>query len=188
MGLNNSLNANYSYLAYNYIQGQSTDTSTVLFIDGASGKVKLPLEQGFGIGFKKSERINAVADFALTNWQKFEYPNFVNDFKNSYRVAAGINYVPEKYATGNNAFFKRINYRCGFSYQSGYINVQNSTIPVYAASLGLGIPVGIGRVSSMVNICAQYGQTGGKLLKENFWRINLGFTFSDRWFQKFRYD
>lgn len=106
-------------------------------------------------------------------------------------MALGGNFVPEKFASGSNAFLKRINYRAGVSYQSGYINVRNSVIPTAAISVGIGIPVGVGRVSSMVNVSAQYGQTGfgsQSLLKENFWRIHFGFTFSDRWFQKFRYD
>jgi hypothetical protein len=56
---------------------------------------------------------------------------------------------------------------------------------------GVGLPVGIGQASSMVNVAVQYGQMGSlsnNLVKENYWRINFGFTFSDRWFQKFRYD
>lgn len=193
MNLNNALNANYSYIAYNYLTSGSTVTrlDTILFINSRSEKVRLPMEQGFGIGFKKGERINVVADFALSNWQKVQYPNLVNDFKNSYRVALGGNFVPEKYASGNNAFVKRMNYRAGLSYQSGHITVKNATVPTAAASLGLGIPVGMGRLSSMINVSVQYGKTGfgnKELIQENFWRIYFGFTFSDRWFQKFRYD
>jgi hypothetical protein len=43
----------------------------------------------------------------------------------------------------------------------------------------------------MVYLGAQYGQMGttaNNLVKENYWRINFGFTFCDRWFQKYRYD
>jgi hypothetical protein len=53
----------------------------------------------------------------------------------------------------------------------------------------LGLPVGIGRLSSMVNISVQVGQSGttaNNLVKENYLRFNFGFTFSDRWFQKYR--
>ncbi|MBL7932056.1 MAG: hypothetical protein JNL60_09140, partial [Bacteroidia bacterium] len=103
----------------------------------------------------------------------------------------GINYVPEKYAAGTNAFIKKINYRLGVSYQTGYILVNNLSVSDYYVSAGVGLPVGIGRLSSMVNISAQYGVMGttdANSLKQNYWRINFGFTFCDRWFQKFRYD
>jgi hypothetical protein len=69
--------------------------------------------------------------------------------------------------------------------------LQNSMITNYFISAGFGLPVGIGRLSSMVNMAVQYGVTGSSnpsLLKENYWRINFGFTFCDRWFQKFKYD
>ncbi len=194
MALNNSLKINHDATVYNYIVnglGAEIARDTVLYNVDQSGKITLPLEQGFGIGFKKGERINAVADFAITNWSQFNFSQNPSSLKDNYRVAVGVNFVPEKYAAGNGAFFKKLNYRLGANYQTGYIDVSSTLITSYALTAGVGFPVGIGRLSSMVNISAQYGQMGtvtNNLLKENFWKINFGFTFSDRWFQKFRYD
>ena len=86
---------------------------------------------------------------------------------------------------------RRLNYRLGASYQTSYLYLKNTQLSDYFVSAGLGIPVGIGRLSSMVNVSAQYGVMGSAnadLIKQNYWRINFGFTFCDRWFQKFRYD
>jgi hypothetical protein len=194
MALNNTLKVNYDATVYNYILngfGQEIIRDTVLMHSTQSGKITLPLEQGFGIGFKKGERINAVADFAITNWSKFYFLDNLSGLKDNYRVAVGVNYVPEKYAAGNGAFFRKLNYRIGANYQTGYININNTIISNYAVTAGVGFPVGFGRLSSMVNISAQYGQMGttkNNLIKENYWKINFGFSFSDRWFQKFRYD
>ena len=194
MALNNSLNINYSSTIYNYIlsgTGSEIIRDTVQYNNSQNGKITLPLEQGFGIGFKKGERINAVADFAITNWQNFKFIENVGDLKKNYRIAAGVNFVPEKYAAGSNAFVRRINYRLGVSYQTGFIDLKNTLISNYSISAGLGFPVGIGRLSSMVNLSAQFGQMGtsaNNLTKENYIRFVFGFTFSDRWFQKFRYD
>ncbi len=193
-GLNNGMKATYNTSVFNYIingSGQEILRDTVLYKADQTSTIRLPLEQGFGIGFKKGERLNLVADFALTNWQDFKYLDAGDNFKNNYRVALGANYVPEKYAAGRGAFARRINYRLGFSYQTGYLYVKNSLVSDYFVSAGLGIPVGIGRLSSMVNVSAQYGVMGStnpELIKQNYWRINFGFTFCDRWFQKFRYD
>src|SRR5690606_836015 len=96
---------NNSVLNYDLTSGgQEIVRDTVLYITNHRTKLALPLEQGFGLGFKKGEKINLVADFALTNWQNFKTFNEVNNFKNNYRVSAGVNYVPEKYAAGSNAF------------------------------------------------------------------------------------
>ncbi|MDI1355313.1 MAG: hypothetical protein PSX36_10360 [bacterium] len=192
--ITNPIYGTYSSATYNYVLnvlGQELIRDTAALSINTRGMVQLPFEQGFGLGFKKGERINLVADFAITNWQNFKYLDEVNNLVKNYRMALGVNFVPEKYAAGSGAFVRRVNYRLGVSYQTGYIQLQNTMITNYFVSAGVGLPVGIGRLSSMVNIAVQYGVTGSSdpsLLKENFWRINFGFTFCDRWFQKFRYD
>ncbi len=195
IGLNNSLKATYSSAAYNYILngfGQEVLRDTVFYNGNKKNQITLPVEQGIGIGIKKGERINAVADFAITNWQRFKFLDNVNSYKNNYRIALGVNFVPEKYAAGNGAFIKRVSYRFGVNYNTGYIQLNNNVlVNSYAVTAGVGLPVGVGRLSSMVNISLQYGKMGpsdNSSVKENFWRINFGFTFCDRWFQKFRYD
>jgi hypothetical protein len=193
MALNNSLKANYNTFIYNYTtqQGIESIRDTVLFQTDKQGDITLPLEQGFGIGFKKGERLNIVADFAVTNWQDFKYLDAINEFKNNTRVSVGASFLPEKYAVGNLSYFRRIIYRMGASYQSGYIDIKKTLLADYSITAGIGLPVGIGRSSSMVNISTQYGQMGtsvNNLVKDNYWRINIGFTFCDRWFQKFKYD
>lgn len=192
--LTNPLKVSYNAAVYNYIlngAGQEILRDTALYLPNQKNTIRLPLEQGFGVGMKKGEKLNVVADFAITKWSRFKYLNDVNTFKDNYRVAIGANYVPEKYAAGRGAFARKVNYRIGASYQSGYINVKNSLVSDYSISVGIGLPVGIGRLSSMVNVSAQYGVMGTNdptLIKQNYWRINFGFTYCDRWFQKFRYD
>lgn len=193
INLNNSLNTVYSAVAYNYrvSNGSEFIVDTVFYTQDSPASVTLPLEQGFGLGFKKGERLHLTADYAITNWQDFKYLDNVSNLVQNQRIALGAYFVPEKYAMGNGSYFKRINYRLGFSYQTGYIRLQNTNISNYFISAGVGLPVGVGRLSSMIHLSAQYGVTGTKnngLIKENYWRINLGFTFSDKWFQKYRYD
>ncbi len=115
----------------------------------------------------------------------------VVDLKQNQRFSIGAYFVPEKYAVGSGSFFKRVNYRMGLNYQTGYVEVNNTLIKSYALSAGVGLPVGVGRLSSMVHLGAQFGKMGtteNGLIMENFWRLNVGFTFSDKWFQKYRYD
>jgi hypothetical protein len=194
MSLNNSLKVNYDATVYNYILngfGQEITRDTVIANHNQKGTVTLPLEQGLGIGFKKGERINIVSDFAITNWQDFKFLDNPNSLINNYRVALGANYVPEKFAAGSGAYFRRMNYRFGVNYNTGFIKLENTPISSYAITAGVGLPVGISQLTSMVNVSVAYGQVGtlnNNLIKDNFWRVSFGFTFSDRWFQKVRYD
>jgi hypothetical protein len=194
MNLQNPLKARYSDVGYNYIlsgTGEELIRDTVRYDADQPKKITLPLEQGFGIGFKKGEKLNIVADIALTGWSRFTYPGQPLKLKDSYRMSIGMNFVPEKYAAGRAAFWRRVNYRAGLSHETGFITLKGQSISNSFASLGMGIPVGIGRLSSMVNISVQagtMGTTADGLLSENYLRVHFGFTFCDRWFQKFRYD
>lgn len=194
MNLGNPMKLTHSNAIYNYIlnsSGEEILRDTAFFNVEQRGTVTLPVEQGFGIGYKKGEKLNILADFAITGWQDFKFLEETYDLADNARISLGANYVPEKYAAGRGAFWRRVNYRFGVSYQTGYVKIKDAVVSDYYVSAGLGLPVGVGRLSSMVNISAQYGQMGpatGNLLKENYWRVHFGFTFSDRWFQKFRYD
>lgn len=191
MSLNNPMKVSYDAGVYNYIlnsSGQEIIRDTVLHTISENNSISLPLEQGFGVGIKKGERLNVVADFAITNWQNFKYLDLKTSYNNNYRVALGANYIPNKEAM---KIFGRINYRFGLNYNTGFIEYKNTMVNNYAVSAGIGIPVGFGGPSAMINISAQYGQMGStnnNLVKENYFRVNFGFTFSDLWFQKFKYD
>jgi hypothetical protein len=184
----------YNDIAYNYIvnaTGAELVRDTLVFAVEQKRRITLPLEQGIGIGLKKGERLNLVADVMRTGWSKFKYPGNPATLADSYRFSAGMNFVPEKYAAGRGAFVRRINYRLGVSHETGYIRLKGQVISNSSVTAGIGLPVGIGRLSSMVHVSLQVGQMGtfsNGLLRENYYRVNFGFTFCDRWFQKFRYD
>jgi len=199
MALNNTIKAKYDLISYNYFLTNTAGIlpkDTVLNFVDQSGKITLPLEQGFGIGFKKGEKLNMVFDYAITDWSKFKLLDYTNSLKNNSRMAVGANYVPEKYATGKGTFLLRTQYRVGAFYNTGYLDIKNTRISTYGVTAGISLPVGIRTGTGLVNLGVQYGQTGtqtNNLIKENFWRINFGFTFNstyfdDLWFRKFRYD
>jgi hypothetical protein len=195
VGLNNTVRVTYDAAAYNYILnglGQEQLKDTVFYNPEQKGNMTFPLERGVGIGFKKGERLNITADFAVTGWKDFKLLDNINTYKDNYRAAIGASYVPEKNAAGNSALFRKIQYRIGANYNTGYIQLPNgATVSSYAVTAGFGIPVGINRLSSMVNVAFMYGKMGptdNSSIRENFWRISFGFTYNDRWFQKFRYD
>ena len=192
-----SIRAKQNNIIYNYsIDGFGIERpkDTILNSQNIAGTIKLPLEMGVGFSIKKGEKLTVLMDAATTNWSGFKYfdaPS--NDFKNSYRVSAGLNYIPNKLAYGSSNYIKRIQYRLGVSYTDGYLDLKNTAISNYFVSAGLGLPVGIGRFDdiAIVNISAQYGKMGtvnNKLLQEEYVRLVLGFTFNKRWFIKYKYD
>jgi hypothetical protein len=192
--IQNPLRVTYNSAVYNYVlngSGQEIIRDTALFNINQNSHITLPLEQGFGVALKKGERLNIVADYAITDWSSFRFLDQTTDLVKNFRVSAGVNYVPEKYAAGQGAFLRTVNYRFGASYQNGFIKANNLTYSDYFVSLGVGMPVGINRRSAMVNLSLQVGQMGinsPDFVRQNYMRVNFGFTFCDKWFQKFRYD
>lgn len=189
MALNNNLRTRYNNTVYNYVlggDGSEVIRDTALNFTSSANTITLPLEQGFGIGFKKGERLNLVADVAITNWQDFRLLDDPSNLVRNYRMGIGANIAPNKEAAGAGAFWKLVNYRVGLLYETGYVKINNVQITDYAVTAGLGLPVGIGRRSSMVHIGVQLGQLGGlSPVKQNYLKFNFGFTFCDRWFQKY---
>jgi hypothetical protein len=192
-----AIRAKQNNIIYNYAVdgfGIERPRDTVLNSQNNNGTITLPLEMGVGLSVKKGEKINVLIDAATTKWSEFKYFDTPStDFKNTFRVSAGLNYVPNKLAFGTANYIKRIHYRLGVSYSDGYLDLKNTAISNYFVSAGLGLPVGIGRFDdiAIVNISAQYGKMGtvsNNLLQEDYVRIVLGFTFNKRWFIKYKYD
>lgn len=192
------LSAKQNNIIYNYsldALGVERAKDTVLNSQGIKGNITLPLEIGAGFSVKKGERLNVMMDAAITNWGNFSYFDTPNtDFKNTYRVSAGLSYLPNKLVRGFGDYYKRVQYRIGLSYSDGYLDLKNTSLGSYAVTAGLGLPVGYGRYNeeiSVVNISAQYGvmgTTSNNLLREEYVRIILGFTFNKGWFYKYKYD
>jgi hypothetical protein len=192
------IRAKQSNIIYNYALdgfGVERAKDTVLNSQGIQGSIKLPLEMGIGFSVKKGEKLTVLVDAATTNWSGFKYFDApTTDFKNSYRVSAGLNYTPSKIIRGFSNYYKRVHYRMGVSYSDGYLDLKNTNVSNYFVSAGLGLPVGFGPIwdeIGMVNISAQYGRMGtinNSLLQEEYVRLVLGFTFNKVWFRKYKYD
>jgi hypothetical protein len=192
-----TINAKQSNIIYNYnIDGFGIERpkDTILNSQDVKGAITMPFEVGVGLSIKKGEKFMMLLDLSKTNWSEFNYFGVSSsNFKNSYRYSVGINYSPNKLAYGNSNYYKRVQYRLGFTHSDGYLDLKQTNISNYAITVGLGLPVGLGRFDdiSMVNISAQYGKLGttnNSLLQEDYYRIILGFTFNKRWFIKYKYD
>ena len=85
-------------------------------------------------------------------------------------------------------------YRAGFNIGPDYIRVGKK-LPQLGLTFGLGLPVANydrlspGRVT-LINLAFEYGKRGNNdnLLRESLFRFSMGFSLSDFWFIKRKYD
>ncbi|HXB38913.1 MAG TPA: hypothetical protein VNZ49_00135 [Bacteroidia bacterium] len=189
-----AVSASATHVGYNFTLasfGREIPFDTFSYDPNFKGRVYIPFMQTLGIGIKHGEMFTFLADVGYQQWSKFQFLGTSQGLKDQWRFSGGIQYQPSKMAIGTGAFFRRIMYRAGARYNTGYLFLKGSQINEYAVSAGLGLPVGKYRVGTMINITAEYGVAGttkNLLVQEHFLRFVIGCTFNSAWFQKTRYD
>ena len=174
-----------SALANGSIVAASADTE----VNVADTKLIVPskLAIGAGLGNRKWFLGGDVA-FSGTGNQVNRFENYSNvSYENGVKVAIGGFFIP-KFDSYNN-YFQRVTYRGGFKYENTGLVINNTAVKDKSVTLGFGLPIS-GTFSSL-NLGAEYGSRGttsNGLIKENYFSINIGLLFNDKWFRKTLYN
>ena len=155
----------------------------------------------FGAGFifeqlpdvKKSGWLIGV-DFSTTNWDNYSYNGQKDAVKTSKQVRVGTQMRPRLKDT----YKSLLAYRAGAFFGDDYINVNNQNLPVWGISGGLSLPIAnlkdasrrFRNQYSVINISAEYIKRGNNEnpIHESMFRLSFGFTLSDLWFVKHKYE
>jgi hypothetical protein len=184
-GIEQDVNVNRNEVVRRAIPGSIT-YDTLSLIQGQAGRLTIPTYWGAGIFARLNNQWSGGLDFYQQNWEDFNIFDSSSDLVNSYRIAMGIRHNPSIQTFSN--FFNRLEYRVGFRYGQTYLNPNGYNLDEFGISFGLGIP--LRRSLSGVNIgfeMSQRGTTEHELIKENFYRINLGISVHERWFLRRRF-
>ena len=171
-----------------------SDTTRLVAHNGLS----LPMTYGLGVSWNHNEKWVVAADFTMQQWGSVDLPAYdsqTNTYAqrsgltmDRYKVNLGADYVP---AAMSRRLVDRIHYRFGAGYATPYYKINGKDGPKeLSVSAGLGIPLqNAWSNRSVLNISAQWARTSAKdLIVENTFRINIGLTFNERWFAKWRID
>ena len=144
----------------------------------------IPLKLGFGYS-RKIDNLLLSADYNKSFWSTTNQSDAIGDYKNQDVFGLGASYSvdPTSYK-----FWDRVDYRMGLNYNSGYLEVDGLKIDTYAASIGLGIPIGKRSLLNVSYSLAKKGTTESILIKEYVNTININISLSDIWFQKRKYN
>jgi hypothetical protein len=181
----------------------STNTTTAV-ADTSSYSVnngfEIPSSFGAGLMWNHANRLKIGADFLLQKWGDIKYPVYkVIDNVPSYALSDDYYSDRYKFTLGgefcNNEasrkFIDRVRFRAGVSYVTPYYKINGVDGPdEISVSAGFGIPIiNAYNNRSMLNISGQWVHSSAKgMLTENTFRINIGFTFNERWFMKWKVD
>ena len=189
-GLGHSLNANPTMAIIS--SGSVNDTTEFVAHDG----IDFPAQIAAGVSYTHGTKWTVGLDYTLQQWAEAKFPqdngnSYVSKtglFKDSHKINAGFEYCQN---TEGRSFFSRIRYRLGAGYSTPYIKVGEKDGPSQlSVSAGVGIPiVNAFNNRSILNVSAQWVRNDASgLIKENSFRINIGFTFNERWFAKWKFE
>ena len=197
-GLGHNLNADPA-LDIVSVNSQTGVTDTTSFV--SRNGIELPNEFAVGLAYSHNGQLTLAFDYQMQQWSKVKYPKYstgsngspsyhtaTNMFDDRQKFNLGAEYCRNK--TGR-SFSSRIRYRLGASYTTPYLKINGLEGPKeLSVSGGLGIPIINGwNNRSILNISAQWVRSSAKdMITENTFRINVGLTFNERWFAKWKFD
>ncbi|UNZ00146.1 hypothetical protein MQE36_07330 [Zhouia spongiae] len=156
---------------------------------------------GLGIGERKKWYLGA--EFELKKTSKFDnkFENFGrSSYENAERFSVGGYYIPDYDSfTG---YWKRIVYRAGLYNGRTGLKVNGMPTHDFGMTFGVGLPLGgyvpttnvfqqFAGMFSNLNVGVEFGKRGSTLynrVQENYFNVNIGLSFNDRWFVKRKYD
>lgn len=187
--------ANLSIVNTNSQTGVSTTTT-----DSVANGLSIPYSFAGGFTFVHKNSLTVGADYSLQQWGSLHFPQ-VNEqtkryesvtglLKDRHRIVVGADWIPYPMTRSRN-FFSHVHYRIGASYTTPYYKIGAQDGPKeLAVTAGLGIPIANSwNNRTSLNISAQWVHMSSKnFVTENTFRINIGLTFNERWFAKWKVD
>ena len=155
-------------------------------------QLAIPAVYGIGIMWNHSGKLKLGVDYMLQKWSSVESVQYQGmsehglAYKDRHKFTLGGEVCPQE---NGRKFFSRIHYRLGASYATDYLRINGQSGPKeYSVSAGFGIPIVNGYNNrSLLNISAQWVRQDSKtFVTENSFRINIGLTFNERWFAKWK--
>ncbi len=175
---------------FNSVTGSTEHLDRVYSINDQKGKIQIPAT--YGIGFTvENEHLLYGLDFETSNWDNYRFFGQKDLLKNNWTIKAGIQYLPAR--INSRKYSQYIKYRAGLFYGPDYI-VADKKLPQFGVSVGAGLPLKLKRAFyetqySVMNIALEYGSRGNRLnnIRENILHISVGFSLSDIWFRRQKY-
>jgi hypothetical protein len=191
---NKALRFGLTYSPRNNINGQQTsELSRLNAIDNevetlelGTSKIdfKLPHAIGFGVSYQRINLFSIGLDFQYDLWNGSSTER--ETYNDLIKISSGIEWIPDY--DNITSYFKRAQYRFGMNYARLPYIVNEQSLSEFGINFGASLPVSGSSSLDLGFKFGSLGETTNGLIRETYYKIVLGATINDRWFQKFRYD
>ena len=180
---------------------QEIPLDTVSLTSATPGTVSLPASFTLGIAIHKKEVSNRGVydqwvlglEYDGANWKdKYKFYGQSDLLSNASMVRLGLQFCPN--AFDYESYWSTVTYRAGFYTGKDYINFDGNGLNVSAITVGAGLPIRKYRSYdyqfSLINLALQFGKRGSSSnsYQESFFQFTVGYSLSDIWFNKRKYD
>lgn len=179
--------------SYNSVSGATDKLDSIYTQTGQKGKVVIPATYGAGIIMEKPH-VSYGLDIEIANWDNYSFYNQKDKVKNTWKVKGGFQYLPASVTAASGKYWDFVKYRAGFFAGPDYITADKN-LPQYGVTVGAGLPLKLKRSFyetqySVMNVALEYGLRGNTKnnIRENILRVCVGFSLSDIWFRRYKYN
>lgn len=185
----------------NFTASTSTPLDTAIFVRNVKGNVTIPAQYSFGLALHKKQydtRGNydqwvIGIEYNTAAWKdKYSFYGEKDLLSNASMIRVGAQFCPNPF--NYESYWSTVTYRGGFYTGTDYLNIDDKGLKISALTMGLGLPIRKYRSYdyqyTLLNLALQVGQRGSGVndYKENFIQFTLGYSLSDIWFNKRKYD
>ncbi|MGB8192830.1 MAG: hypothetical protein WCF67_12960 [Chitinophagaceae bacterium] len=191
--LQRTLNANRDIIRETFeydANGGTLRVDSISTLSDISGKVTYPSSFTAGFLIDKQTEWALGADFTTTNWTKYQFFGEKDPLQNSWQFKAGGQWTPSQ--KPGKSYWNYVTYKGGFFYGRDYIKADRD-LPIIGFTAGAALPMrrsNYTNQTTVINTAFEVGRRGNdqNAIKENFFRISVGFSLSDIWFRKVKYE
>lgn len=176
--------------SFDPVTGNTNHLDSVFEKNDQKGNIQLPATYGIGFTMENAHWLYGI-DLETSNWDNYRFYDQKDLVKNNWTVKAGFQYLPAR--INSRKYSQFIKYRAGLFFGPDYI-VADKKLPQFSVSVGAGLPLKLKRAFyetqySVMNVAVEYGSRGNSSnnIRENIVHISVGFSLSDIWFRRQKY-
>ncbi|MFT6215785.1 MAG: hypothetical protein ACJAS3_002185 [Roseivirga sp.] len=171
--------------------GSGNILSSDTLINNVDSQIRIPQRIGFGLTYEKIRRVTIGIDFQSQAWG--DYINEAGESQvnlgDAFRLAAGGEFTP---SVQNTKLASRFTYRLGVHFEKTPYVVNSEMINDFGINFGVSVPLnafwGVSNLTLGGTVGTRGDVTDGRI-RENYFKLNLGFSFQDiTWFARQKYN
>lgn len=131
------------------------------------------------------------AELENSKWTQYRFNGIADKLTDYWQLRLGGQAIPNPLSR---ALLGRSTYRLGFAFGKDYINADNKELKTFSGTFGIGLPIAprssFNSQFTNINLAFEIGRRGSAVnnITENYLKFSAGFSLSDLWFRRRKYD